>query len=77
MLTGTLKNQNASCMISSSLACSEFCRLLITFANSLDQNRQNVGSDLDPNRLTLSTVFLKDFFEKLILKKVSRRQLQA
>ena len=30
-------------------------RLLITFANSLDpdQDRQNVGPDLDPNRLTL------------------------
>ena len=32
-----------------------FCRLLITFANSLDpdQDRQNVGPDLDPSRLTL------------------------
>ena len=31
------------------------CRLLITFPNSLgpDQDRQNVGPDLDPNRLTL------------------------
>ena len=31
------------------------CRLLITFANSLDpdQARQNVGPDLDPNFLTL------------------------
>ena len=31
------------------------CRLLITFANSLDpdQARQNVGPDLDPNCLTL------------------------
>ena len=37
----------------------DFCRLLITFANSLDadinglysdQDRQNVGSDLNPNR---------------------------
>ena len=37
------------------LASSEFWRLLITFANSLepDQDRQNVGHDLDPNRLTL------------------------
>ena len=33
----------------------DFCRLLITFANSLDPNqaRQNVGPDLDPNCLTL------------------------
>ena len=33
----------------------DFCRLVITFANSLDpdQARQNVGPDLDPNCLTL------------------------
>ena len=33
----------------------DFCRLLITFANSLDpdQDRQKVGPDLDPNCLTL------------------------
>ena len=32
-----------------------FCCMLITFANSLDpdQDRPNVGSDLDPNSLTL------------------------
>ena len=32
-------------------ASANFCHLLITFANSLDpvQDRQNVGSDLDPN----------------------------
>ena len=32
-----------------------FCRLLVTFANSLyrDQDRHNVGHDLDPNSLTL------------------------
>ena len=38
-------------------------RLLISFANSLDpdQDRQNVGPDLDPNGLTL-IVFLKEFF---------------
>ena len=37
------------------LASSDFCRLLITFAYSLnpDQDRQNVSRDLDPNRLTL------------------------
>ena len=31
------------------------CHLLISFANSLDsdQDRQNVGPDLDPNRLTV------------------------
>ena len=32
-----------------------WCRLLITFANSLDtdQAQQNIGPDLDPNCLTL------------------------
>ena len=42
-----------------------FCRLLITFANSLDpdQARQNVGPDLDPNFLTLM-IFLKIIFLK-------------
>ena len=36
-------------------ACGDFCRLLITFVNSLepDQVQQNVGPDLDPNCLTL------------------------
>ena len=37
------------------LASGNFFRLLITFANSLDpdQDRQNVGPDLDPNHMTL------------------------
>ena len=41
--------------LNSSLLSSVFCYLLITFANSLspDQDRQNVSSDLVPNRLTL------------------------
>ena len=36
------------------LASDDFCRRLITFANSLDpdQDRHYVGPDLDPNRLT-------------------------
>ena len=36
-------------------ASCDICRLLITFANSLepDQAQQNVGPDLDPNCLTL------------------------
>ena len=39
---------------SSYYARGDFCRLQITFAKSLapDQDRQNVGPDLDPNRLT-------------------------
>ena len=46
-------------------ASGDFCRLLLIFANSFDpdQDRQDVGPDLDPNCLTL-TVFLKDFFFK-------------
>ena len=37
------------------LASSDFCHLLKTYANSLDpdQDRQNVGPDLDSNCLTL------------------------
>ena len=37
------------------LASGAFCRLLITFANSLgpDQDQQNVGPELDLNHLTL------------------------
>ena len=37
----------------SSLASSDFCYLLMTVANSLvtNQDRQNVGPDLDPNCL--------------------------
>ena len=44
-----------SCSVFNSLpASADFCHLLITFANSLDldQARQNVGPDLDPNCLT-------------------------
>ena len=42
--------------INTFLSSGDFCRLMITaFANSLDpdQDRQNVGPDLDPNNLTL------------------------
>ena len=43
-----------------------FCdksRLLITFANSLDtdQDRQNLGPDLDPNRLPLGWFYRNIF----------------
>ena len=61
------------------LASRPFCHLLIIFANSLDQDKdqQNVGPDLDPNCLTL-TVFLKDFFfKKLILKKSQQTTAKA
>ena len=49
-------------------ASGDFCRLLITFANSLDpdQARQNVGPDLDPNCLTLWWYSWKIFL-KLVL----------
>ena len=57
-------------MVNSLLASGNFCYLLITFANSLnpDQDRHNVGPDLDPNCLSLM-VFLKEFFEKLFFVK--------
>ena len=47
---------NVTCLPSKTiLASGDFCRLLITFANSLDpdQDRQNVSPDLDPNILTI------------------------
>ena len=42
-------------VFNSFIAGGDFCRLQITFANGLDpdQDRHNVGPDLDPNRLTL------------------------
>ena len=47
-------------------ASGDFCCLPITFANSLDLDlaRQNVGSELDPNCLTLM-IFLTDIIEKV------------
>ena len=57
---------------------SDFCHLLIAFANSLDPDlvRQNVSSDLNLNSLTLIE-FLKELFEKVNFeKKVSRGQQQ-
>ena len=40
------------------LASSDFCHLLIIFANSLDsdQDRRSVGPDLDPNCLDTDSV---------------------
>ena len=46
---------STKCSVFNSLpANSDFCHLLITFANSLepDQAQHNVGPDLDPNCLT-------------------------
>ena len=53
-------------VLNSFLASSEFCRLQITFVNSLDpdQDRNYVGPDLDPNWFDTITVFLKEHFEK-------------
>ena len=44
----------------------ETCRLLITFANSLDPDQvlQNVGPDLDPNCLCHTHFLKKINFEK-------------
>ena len=58
-------------MLDSFLASGDFCRLLITFANSLDpdQDRQNVGPDL--NKKTFDTLMLlpKEYFEKSNVEK--------
>ena len=58
--------------VNTSPASGDFCRLLITFANSLDpdQARQNVGPDLDPYCLTFMA-FLKgkQFKKRVILNK--------
>ena len=55
-----------STLINSFLASGNFCRLLITNANSLDpdQDQHFVGPDLNPNLFDTLLVFLKDFFEK-------------
>ena len=61
-------------LINSLPAIGEFHHPLITFANSLDpdQDRQNVGPDLDPNCLILWLSSWKNFSKKSILKIVSR-----
>ena len=42
-------------VLNSFLASGDFCHLVVTFAKSLDpdKDRQNVGPDLDPNCLTV------------------------
>ena len=52
--------------------------ILITFANSLDQDQdqQNVGPDLVPNHLTL-IVFLKVFLEKVNFEKQSAEDFKS
>ena len=51
-------------------------KMLITFANSLDpdQAQQNVRPDLDPNCLTLLTVFLEDLKKKKKKEKEKRKE---
>ena len=65
-------------LLNSFLASGYICRLLITFENRLDpdQDRQNVGPDLDPNRLTL-IVLLKDFFKKDHFEKCQQTTTKA
>ena len=67
-----LSPQIISHIFNSFPASGDFCQLLITFANSLDPDpaQQNVGPDLDPNCLM---AFLKDFFEKVNLKKIPQK----
>ena len=59
---------------------SNFCCLLITFANSLDpdQDQQNVGPDLDPNCLTDTLgVVLKEFFKREKFEKIQQTTIKA
>ena len=54
-------------MLNSFIASDDFCRLLLTFANSLDpdQDQLDIGPDLDPNWLTSERIlFEKANFEK-------------
>ena len=54
--------------INSFPASGDFCRLLITFANSLDpdQARQNVGPELDPKQFGTLMLFMEEFLKKFI-----------
>ena len=56
-------------LFNSLLASGDFCRLVITFENSLDPDQdqqyvKNIGTDLDPNHYDTLIVFLKELFEK-------------
>ena len=64
------KNEKKISIINSLPASGNVCNLLMTFANSLDpdQDRKDVGPDLDPNCLTL-IVLLKEFFKKVDFEK--------
>ena len=57
-------------------ACAKFCRLLITFANSLDPDQawHNVRPDLDPNCLTLWWYSWMIVLKKLIKKKKKKKK---
>ena len=53
------------------LVSGDICRLLITFANSMDPNqaRQNGGHDLGAMLIDTQNVFLRDSFENVCLLK--------
>ena len=70
-----MKQTNSKLILTLSLLVT-ISRLFITFANNLDpdQARQNVRPDLDSKLVDTLTVFLKNSFEKLIFKKISRPQ---
>ena len=44
---------NSFGVINSFLASGDFCNLLMTFANGLVPDQENVGPDLDPKHFTL------------------------
>ena len=76
----TKKRHKQTGKLYSSLASGNlpFLKLLIPFGSNLDpdQARQNVGSDLDPNHLTL-ILLLKEIFEKVNFEKSEETPTKA
>ena len=52
---------SSACKLKSFLPSVDICHLLITFTNRLDrdQDRQNIGPDLDSNCLALKELFVE------------------
>ena len=65
--------------INSFLASGDFCCLLIVFANSLDpgQYQQNIGPELDTDRLPSSESVSVRVFEKVNFGKMSADEIKV
>ena len=67
------KTSGSAKSVYSLLNSGDFCGLLVTFANSLDdQDRHSVGNDQGLNHFDTLIVFLKEIFEKVNFEKKSR-----